>query len=251
VKAALVVHQGTVGLEASLAAMEAEAAQAAGEGAGLVLFPEAALTGMVNNDDPAHDLPLGTPIPGPATDRLAAIARRHGLWLATGLPELEGRCLYDSAVLTGPDGGIALHYRRVQPQWHGRNADPAVYRQGEEVVACEAPFGRCAFLICGDLFDDGIVEQARRQCPGLVLFPFARNFGDGSFDQARWDREEEALYVARAARLGCTVLMVNALGDPTRDPWPSFGGAMAVAPGGEVMARKPLGEPGMVFIDLP
>jgi len=251
VKAALVVHQGTVGLAASLAAMEAEAAQAAGEGAGLVVFPEAALTGLVNNDDPDRDLPLGTPIPGPVTDRLAAIARRHGLWLATGLLEREGGSLYDSAVLIGPGGDVVLHYRRVQPQWHGRDADPVVYRQGEEVVACEAPFGRCAFLICGDLFDDGIVEQARRLRPDVVLFPFARNFGDGSFDQARWDREEEAVYVGRAAHLGCTVLMVNVLGDPARDPWPSFGGALAVAPSGEVMARKPLGEQGVLFVDLP
>jgi hypothetical protein len=47
-----------------------------------VVFPEAGLTGLINNDDPAHDLPLGREISGAVTDRLAPLARERQLWLA-------------------------------------------------------------------------------------------------------------------------------------------------------------------------
>jgi N-carbamoylputrescine amidase len=227
--------------------METRVREAADAGADLVLFPEAAPTGLINNDVPAHDLPLGQPIPGPATERLAALARERALCLATGLLEREGQCLYDSAVLLGPDGAIHLHYRRIQPQWHGRDADPAVYRQGEAIAVAATPLGRLAVLLCGDLFDDAIVARVRDAQPDVLLFPFARGFGDGSFDQGRWDREEEPAYAARAALAGCTTLMVNLLEDPELGECPSFGGAMVVSATGQVLARRPLGQPGILL----
>lgn len=249
-KAALVVHETEAGLEANLAAMERAIGEAAGADADLVVFPEAAPTGLENNDDPEHDLPLGQPIPGDVTQRLAAAVRRHGVPVAFGLLERDGGCLYDSAVVLDPQGCLALHYRRNQPQWHGRDADPAVYCQGDRIDALDTPFGRWAVLLCGDLFDDGIVERTRALRPDLLLLPFARNFGDGSFDDARWLRDEQPEYAARAAVVGCTALMVNSLDDPETTECPAFGGALAVAPTGEVLARKPLGQPGILFADV-
>ena len=248
-RAALVVHRVGPSIEASLLAMEERVCQAAGPGADLVLFPEAALTGLANNDEPAHDLPLGQPIPGPATERLAAVAARHSVYLATGLLEREGGCLYDSAVLFDPAGSMVFRYRRIQPQWHGRGADRRVYRQGDRIEVAETPWGRVSCLLCGDLFDDTIVARLREVRPDLLLFPFARNFSDGSFDQDRWSREEEAAYAARAAVAGCTTLMVNLLEDAVEREYPGFGGAMVVSPLGEVLARWPLGSPGILCFD--
>ena len=57
-KAALAVNKVTRDVPANLAGMEQLAEEAADAGADLVLFPEAALTGLINNDDPAHDLPV-------------------------------------------------------------------------------------------------------------------------------------------------------------------------------------------------
>jgi N-carbamoylputrescine amidase len=236
--------------EASLAHMGALADEAADAGADLILFPEAAATGLANNDDPQHDLPLAEPVPGPITARLAAMARRARAYLAAGILERHGPRLYDSAVLLDPRGRLALHYRRIQPQWHGRGADPRVYRQGRDVASAATPLGTLSILICGDLFDDAIVARVRALAPDALLFPFARNFSDGSFDQAKWDREEEAAYAARATAAGCTTLMANVLEDPTLTGWPSFGGAMAVSPDGEVLARWPLGRPGVLLVDV-
>lgn len=250
-KAALVVQETLPSVEANLAAMIEAVGQGAGAGADLVVFPEAALTGLINNDDPSHDLPLGQPVPGATTDVLAAAAREGRVYVATGILERDGDCLYDSAVLLSPSGDMVLKYRRIQPQWHGPKADPNVYRHGQEVGAAATGHGALVFLVCGDLFDDAISEQARRLAPDYVLCPLARNFADASFDQERWDREEESHYAARAALLGCTTLMVNQLDAPSRVEYPSFGGAMVVQATGEIVARWPLGKPGILYAELP
>lgn len=74
-------------------------ADVAGSGANLVLLPEAVLTGLINNDDSAHDLPLGQSIPSLATERLGAVARFYGLWVGSGPFWRHDDCLHDSVVL--------------------------------------------------------------------------------------------------------------------------------------------------------
>ena len=234
----------------NLATMTELISQAAEAGADLVLFPEVALTGLTNDDDPEHDLPLGQAIPGPITDRLGVAARRQSVYVGTGILEREGNCLYDSAILLGPGGDIVLKYRRIQPQWHGSIADPKVYRQGDELVTAGTRFGTMTFLICGDLFDDSIIESVREIAPNYVLFPFSRNFSDSSFDQEQWQREEEPAHIARAALLNCTTLMVNQLQDPNLSAYPAFGGAMVVSDRGEIVARWPLGKPGILYAEV-
>jgi predicted amidohydrolase len=249
-RAALAVNKVGRDVEVNLTTIVGMAEEAAHSGAQLVVFPEAALTGLINNDDPTHDLPFGQTIPGPATDVLSRATREHDLWLAIGLLELDGDRLFDSAVLLGPDGQIALKYRRNQPQWHGKDADPMVYCQGSEVPKADTPLGRFTILICGDLFDDAIVQKARSLQPDWVLLPFARSFGDRSVDQARWDREEVPEYTKRATMTGATCLMVNYLGGKDLEEDATFGGAMVVSTRGEIIDRLPLGETGLLMVDL-
>jgi len=249
-KVALLVPRVTADPTVNLDRVEQMTADAAGLGARLVLLPEAALTGLINNDDPAHDLPLGQSIPGPATDRLGAVARLHSLWVGFGLFERDGDCLYDSAVLIAPDGSVALKYRRNQPQWHGIAAGPAIYRQGTSIEIASTPFGSVGFLICGDLFDDALVARFRALRPDLLLFPFARCFPDGSADQARWDAEEMPEYARQVVSAGAPALMTNYIGDQDIEECPSFGGAFAVSADGEVAASLPLGVEGALLVDL-
>jgi len=248
-RAALVVHRVLPEIGANLVAILNMANEAADGGADLVVFAEAALTGLINNDDPSHDLPLGQVIPGPVTDALAGLARERCIWLAIGLLEREGGRLYDTAVLFTLDGGIGLKYRRIQPQWHGTDADPSVYCQGTELSKVETPGGDFAFLICGDLFDDELVQRMRDLQPHRLLFPFARCFDDGSYDQERWDREEKPEYVQRVTLAGTTTLMANTLAGRELDRG-SFGGAMVVSKDGAVVDSLPLGRVGTLLVDL-
>jgi predicted amidohydrolase len=248
-KAALVVNLVTPNVSANLAAILDKIAEAAAQGAELVVFPEAALTGLINDDQPEQDLPLGHEIPGEITRQLAVQCQVNAVWLAIGLLEREAERLYDSAILIAPDGEIKLKYRRISKGWHGPQADAGVYGHGSEIPTFQTPFGTLAFLLCGDLFDDGIIERVRQLHPDWLLLPFARNFDDYTIDQPRWDREEMPNYARRVHLAGVPALMVNYLAVPELEDG-SFGGAWYVNAAGEILASLPLGEAGLLNVDL-
>ena len=103
---------------------------AAARGARIVCTPEAAVQGYArvsfpegtSLDDPkivaerAKILAAAEPIPGPATERFAALARELGLWLILGMDENRGGKLFNSAVLITPAGKIAGLYSKVHLQ---------------------------------------------------------------------------------------------------------------------------------------
>jgi len=247
---ALAVNRVSLDAAANLDVMVRMAHASADAGAEVVLFPEAALTGLINDDDPARDLPLGQPIPGLATEVFAAVARTRNLWIGVGLLERDAAQLYDTAVLLSPAGEIVLKYRRISPGWHGRHADPAVYAPGIDIPAVQTPWGKVAFLLCGDLFDDDLVQQVRALDLDWLLFPFARSFDDGTWDQVRWDRQELHAYAARVQMIGVTTLLTNYLcGDDLQDDG-SFGGAWAISGAGAVLAQQPLGQEGLLLVTL-
>lgn len=249
-KAALIVPRLIADIETNIVTIEEMAAEAVAAEADLLIFPEAVLTGLINNDNPSHDFQLAQPIPGPATERLGAFCSRYRVWLGFGMLERQGSRIYDSAVLIRPDGSIGLKYQRIQPQWHGKNADPDIYCQGTELPKIRTPFGTVAFLLCGDLFDDTIVSRIRTLDADWLLFPFARCFSDGTVDQARWDTQELPGYVQRVRKTQTPALMVNYLADDSLQDDNSFGGAFMVSSEGEVLTSYPLGREGMLIVDL-
>jgi N-carbamoylputrescine amidase len=249
-KIALAVPRVKADLDSNLATVEMMAVQAARKGAGIVLFPEAVLTGLINNDDPAHDLPLGQVIPGPATNRLGDLCSRQGIWLAFGMLERDGSRLYDSAVLLKADGDIGLIYRRNQPNWHGKKVDSDVYCQGTDIPFARTSFGTVAFLLCGDLFDDAIVSRFSNLAVDWMLVPFARSFPDGTINQARWDSEELPLYAKRVRMSRTPAFMVNYLADDSLTGDKSFGGSLVISAGGDVLAAHPLGEEGILIVNM-
>ena len=233
----------------NLSAMLEAIHEAAKNKADLVVFGEAVLTGLINNDDPTHDIRIGEPVPGPTVGVLGQFAKDAGIYVAAGMLERDGNCLYDTAVLIGPDGQVVLKYRRITPGWHGPNADSSVYRQGESIPRVETPLGSFAFLVCGDLFDESLTDQVRGLNVDWLPFPFARCFDDGAYDERRWDREERVEYARCTAKTGAVCLMVNYLADKELDGG-SFGGAMIVGRDGSILAEMPLGEPGLLLVDV-
>jgi N-carbamoylputrescine amidase len=248
-RVALLVNRVGSELDVNLSDILEQVNEACDRGAQLLVLPEAAYTGLFNDDNPAHDLPLGQPIPGMLTRELGRACHDRQVWLACGLLECEGSRLFDTAVIIAPDRHVHLKYRRIQPQWHGRKADPQVYLQGDVMPVTETPFGRMACLICGDLFDDGVVGRVRACKPDWLLMPFTRCFKDGSFDQARWDLDEMPSYCQRIAMTGCTTFMVNYLAERELNDG-SFGGAEVVSGDGRRLAHYPLGTAGMLIVDV-
>lgn len=249
-KAGLVVNPVTTDIDSNLQTVISMTNEAVDRGSELVVFPEAALTGLIINGNPTHDIPLGEVIPGQVTEKLATLTHERGIYLAIGLLEVESGKLFDSAVLLGPEGNILLKYRRISKGWHSNNADPSVYCQGTDILLENIPSGSIAILICGDLFDDELVQRVRVLNPDLLLLPFARCFPDGSYSQEKWEEEEQSCYVERVEMIGSTTLMTNYLAVEGLPDGNSFGGAMAVMNNGRIIDKLVLGQPGIMIVDM-
>ena len=89
------------------------------------------------------------PIPGPVSDVLAEAAKRNNIWVVAGLTELDGRIVYNTAVLLDRRGEIAGKYRKVHlPREEWRKG----IRPGHEYPVFETDFGKVAIQICYDWF---------------------------------------------------------------------------------------------------
>lgn len=161
------------------------AADAAGRGAALVVFPEAFVGGYPKGHDfgvslgvrtpegrdefrrsfegaieipgPATDMGLGgqrddsarggaIEIPGPATDMIGAVARDHGLHLVVGVVERDGGTLYCTAAVFGPDGGLLCTHRKLVPTALER----VVWGRGDgsTLPVVTTPLGKIGAVIC-------------------------------------------------------------------------------------------------------
>ncbi|HEX6507812.1 MAG TPA: carbon-nitrogen hydrolase family protein [Chloroflexota bacterium] len=121
--------------------------EAAQRGAGLVVLPECALTGYVFSAL-EEALPYGQSVPGPATDRLEAVARRLGVHAIFGMLEKVGDRLYNTAVFVGPEGLIAK-YRKTHLLYLG--VDRFTTPGDIPFAVHDTPLGRIGILICYDL----------------------------------------------------------------------------------------------------
>lgn len=247
---ALAVHKVSPHLATNLGTVLRMTAAAAAEGADMIVFSEAALSGFVADGDPDHDRDLADVIPGPTTAAIAETARRLGIAVAFGMFERDqaGR-LYDSGVLIGRDGEIQLHYRRNTPQWHHSGADPLVYRQGTEIPLIQTSFGRTCMVLCGDLFDDVVMNRLADLRPDLLLVPFAREFDSDVADEEAWHATELGIYARRAALSGATTALVNQIG-PGTTVRSHFGAAFFVDNQGNVTASLAPNIEGLLFQDL-
>lgn len=120
---------------------------AAARGAQLVVLPECALTGYVYRSL-EEALPQGETVPGPATERLASIARRLGIHAVVGLLERVDHTLYNTAIFLGPDGFIA-RYRKTHLLHLG--VDRFTTPGDIPFAVHDTSIGRIGILICYDL----------------------------------------------------------------------------------------------------
>jgi len=83
----------------------------------LTVFPECALAGYCY-DSLDECRPYAEPVPGPSTRRLAATAKRLGVYVVFGLLEADGERVFNACALVGPDGVIG-NYRKVHLPYLG------------------------------------------------------------------------------------------------------------------------------------
>jgi nitrilase len=150
--------------EATIDKLEALAAEAAGAGAQLLAFPETfvsaypssawakALAGWAEPGATEAFALLAreaVAVPGEAEARIGAVARRHGVWIVTGVNEIDPArpsTIYNTLLFHSPDGTLAAKHRKLVPTNHER----LIWGQGDGngLRAIPTPLGRVGGLIC-------------------------------------------------------------------------------------------------------
>jgi nitrilase len=150
--------------ERTLDKLEEVAAEAARNGAEIVVFPETfvpvypssrwakAFAGWQNEgakETFARIAQNSVAVGSPSEQRLAACARELGIWLVTGVNEVEPErpgTIYNALLYHAPGGTLALHHRKLVPTNHER----LIWGQGDGrgLTAVETGFGRLGGLVC-------------------------------------------------------------------------------------------------------
>jgi len=121
--------------------------------ADLIVAPELATSGYLFTNR-EELLSCAEPVPGPLTEKLTNAAGKSGCALVTGMAELSGNKIYNSAVLITPDG-VECVYRKV----HLFNGEKLYFTEGGSGLDVMDYRGvKLGLLVC---FDHMFPEAAR------------------------------------------------------------------------------------------
>jgi nitrilase len=241
-------------------------AEAAAQGARLILFPEAFVPayprGLRFGTAVGGRTPAGRrlfqryfdnaiSVPGPETARLGAAAREAGAWLAIGVIERLGSTLYCTLLYFGPDGSLLGLHRKLKPT----AAERLIWGEGDgsTLTVIDTPYGKVGGLICWEHYMPLARMAMYQKGVDIWLAPTA--------DQRdQW--QASMVHVALEGR--CFVLSCNQF--VTRAMYPadlegledladqpevlSRGGSVIISPLGQVVAGPLWDREGMLVADL-
>ena len=256
-------------LEASLDKACGLIREAAGEGARLVVLPEAFLPGYpmwVWFIPGGHTHPLrelytelhahSVSIPGPATEVLGSVAAECDITVAIGVNERNSEAsdstLFNTLLYIGPDGSVLGRHRKLVPT----TAEKLVWGRGDgsDLEVYELPFGRLGGLICWENY--------------MPLARYALTAWGAQLHAApTWDRGEPWLstmrHVAKEGRVfvlgSCQAFHMDDIPDRyafkekylgAMEGWLNPGGTVIVDPDGKVVAGPGDQEETILYADV-
>jgi len=245
--------------------------EAAGEGAKVVVFPEAFVGGYpwalrfgtaVGGRTEAGRRMFGryhaaaVDVPGPAVDRLGEIAAETGTYLCVGVIERDSTysrgTLFCTLLYLGPDGALLGKHRKLKPT----GAERLIWGEGDgsTLTTVETPYGTLGGLICWENY----MPLARMAMYGKGVDLYLAPTADA---RDRWLSTLQHISLeGRCFVLGCNQYV-------TRDMFPDDlegveedhadradplcrGGSVVYGPQGEVLAGPLWDREGLLFADL-
>ena len=213
---ALVQERNHGDAEANLAVIEQRVAEAARQGARLVLLQELHNGAYFCQHESVDEFDLAEPIPGPSTQRLGQLAKQHGVVLVSSLFEKRATGLYhNTAVVFDADGSTAGKYRKMHiPD------DPGFYEKfyftpGDlGFTPIDTSVGRLGVLVCWDQWYPEAARLMALAGAEMLLYPTAIGWDPGD-DQPEKDRQRSAWILSHrghAVANGLPVLSCNRVG---------------------------------------
>ncbi|MEQ5841008.1 acyltransferase [Paraburkholderia acidicola] len=219
--------------ERNLAEAERLIAEAAADGAQLVLLPEYfCFMGFKDTDKLSIREAYRD---GPVQRFLADAARRHGVWVIGGTLPLtapEPDRVLNTTLVFDPQGNEAARYDKIHLFSFEKGTESfneaRTIRPGDSVTAFDAPFGRVGLSVCYDLRFPELYRKLG-DC-ALIVVPSAFTYTTG---RAHW----ETLLRARAVENQCYVLAA-AQGGTHETGRRTWGHSMLIDPWGEIVSVR-------------
>jgi nitrilase len=245
-------------------------AEAAAEGATLIVFPETFVPGypswiwrLAPGRDGAAMGQLHTRLLAHAVDLAAGdlaglceAARAHHVTVVCGLNEtdraLGGGTLYNSVVVIGPDGSVLNRHRKLMPTNPERMVHGLGDASGLRVV--DTPVGRIGCLICWENYMPLARYALYAQGVEIYVAP-TYDSGDGWLATMRHIALESRCWVLgsgtalRAADVPADFPARAAL-FPDADEWVNDGDSVVVDPAGKVVAGPLRREVGVLYAEV-
>lgn len=250
--------------------IDAHVARAKAGGAEFVVFPESSHLGWLN---PAA-FSSASLIPGPVTNKLAAIATRNEVWIAFGTaergPQVVGTSVYlpyDAGVVIEPTGDIVLHSRKsnvLRNAFDPEKCPPEVINPdggcnyhpspAGEIPVSHTPLGRTAILVCADAYMHDTSALDRLKALGTEAIIVVWGVTASNLDECG-NTGYNAVEFARDAALYTDTLVIgsNAVGErPYGRYLPSvYCGYSGIVTGSGRIVGQTQSEPGVFLFEVP
>ena len=222
--------------EQNLREMETWTAAAADQGVRLILFPELNITGYSTGShleflNPSH----------PAVRFVSRMAEKYGLAIAAGMVwQDEGGTVSLSHGLWEPNGSIHM-YRKT----HLSAREEMVYAVGDSLPVFTLDGITVGVQMCLEHHFPDIAQTLVLRGAQLILCPHAT-------PRITADQRQSSWHIALRARAydNCVYLLAANLQGDNGQGLVYPGGAMAIAPGGEVLAEDFSGQAALIIADL-
>lgn len=241
---ALIQQPASRDREANIAKAVQSFKEAACQGARLIAFAELAFDWFYPQKPAGPDVAsLAEPIPGPTTDRFAALAKEHGVVAVLNLFERDGHRCYDCSPVIDADGTVLGKTRMVHVPDYSCFHEQSYYAPGDRGAPVFATqFGRVGICICYDRHFPEYLRALALNGADLVVVPQAgavNEWPDGLFEaEMRVAAFQNGYFVALCNRVGPEECLTFA------------GESFVSAPDGTVVARAPAGKAHILYADL-
>ncbi|HEY2526476.1 MAG TPA: Nit6803 family nitrilase [Xanthobacteraceae bacterium] len=199
--------------DGTLAKVLAALGDAAGKGAKLVVFPETFVPWypyfafvhppVATGAEHIRLYENAVVVPGPVTDAVAAMAKRHSLVVVLGVNERDHGSLYNTQLVFDADGRLVLKRRKITPTFHER----MIWGQGDGagLAVVKTAAGRIGALACWEHYNPlaRYALMAQHEEIHVAQFP-------GSMVGPNFSEQIEVTIRHHALESGCFV--VNATG---------------------------------------
>lgn len=182
---------------------------------------------------------------------LSEQARKHRLYICSGLIEKAGEKVCNSAVIINPEGELILLHRKINELDIGH----PYYALGDRLNVCETEFGTIGLLICADAVakDHVLLPSLAYMGADVILSPcsWAVRAEHNNQEQPYGQMWKDA-YKPIASDFRVWIASCSNVGWMTGGPWKGIGCSMVIGPGGTDVLHAPYGVDAdtVLFVDI-